>query len=159
NIQPARWSCIQRISIREFMPLPGPGGRAAVAALSCLRPTTAALERDSTPGGSGLSCPAVTTDRFRDGWLTPALLLAGLASRYAGALGSGFVNDDYLFLESVHRHGLWGALLHPAGLANYFRPLSRELWFGLLGAVTGGEPLLFHVVQFGVFAAALALLA
>jgi hypothetical protein len=101
----------------------------------------------------------VTPTRFRLGWQAPALLLAGLAALYAGALGNGFLNDDYLFLEQARRHNLLDALAHPSGLGNFFRPLSREVWFALVGPLLGREPLLFHVVQFALFAAALVLLA
>jgi len=97
--------------------------------------------------------------RTRTGWPIPALFLAGLAALYSGALGLGFINDDYLFLEQVRRHGFLDAVLHPGGLGNYFRPLSREAWFGLVGLLTGGDPIAFHLVQFVVFAAALVLLA
>lgn len=95
----------------------------------------------------------------RIGWQAPALLLAGLAALYADTFGIGFINDDYLFLEGARRHGILAALADPGGLGNYFRPLSRELWFGLLTPLTGGEPVLFHVAQFGLFVAALVLLA
>src|SRR5436853_461688 len=83
-----------------------------------------------------LDFPSVTSTRLRTGWQAPAALLAGIVALYARTLGSGFINDDYLFLESVRRHGL-AAILEPGGLANYFRPLSRELWFGAIGLVTG----------------------
>ncbi len=96
---------------------------------------------------------------FRTRWLAPVLVVAALVALYAGALGSAFVNDDYLFLEQARRHGLLDALLHPGGLGNYFRPLSRELWFALLSPVSGGVPLVFHIAQFGVFLGSLALLA
>ncbi len=82
-----------------------------------------------------------------------------MVALYAGALGTGFVNDDYLFLEQVRRHGLLGAVLHPAGVGNYFRPVSRELWFTLVAPFSWGEPLVFHLVQMLVFLAALVLLA
>ena len=97
--------------------------------------------------------------RPRIAWQAPALLLAGLVALHTRALGSGFVNDDYLFLEEVRRHGFLGSLLHPGGLGNYFRPLSREVWFGLLSPLTGGDPALFHAVHFLLFAAVLVLLA
>ncbi len=92
-------------------------------------------------------------------WLGPLLVVAALAALYAGALGSAFVNDDYLFLEQARRHGMVDALLHPGGLGNYFRPLSRELWFALLSPLSGGAPFLFHLAQFGVLLGSLALLA
>lgn len=103
--------------------------------------------------------PRVTTNRTYPAWLPPALLIAGLGALYASALSLGFINDDYLFLEQVRRHGLLDAMLHPGGLGNYFRPLSREVWFGVLGPLTGGDPFPFHIAQFVVFVAALALLA
>jgi hypothetical protein len=95
----------------------------------------------------------------RRAWAPALVLAAALAALYAGALGAGFVNDDYLFLEQVRRHGLPGALAEPGGVGNHFRPLSRELWFALLGPLSGGEPLVFHLASFAVFLAALALLA
>jgi hypothetical protein len=101
----------------------------------------------------------VTPTRTRIGWQAPALLLAGLAALYAGALGNGFLNDDYLFLEQARRYSLFDALAHPSGLGNFFRPLSREVWFALVGPWLGGEPWLFHLAQFAMFAAALVLLA
>ena len=101
----------------------------------------------------------MTPTRSRIGWQAPALLLAGLAALYAGALGNGFLNDDYLFLEQARRYNLLGAIAHPSGLGNFFRPLSRELWFALIGPWLGGEPWLFHLAQFAVFALALGLLA
>ena len=97
--------------------------------------------------------------RSRIDWQAPALVLAGLVVLYAGALGNGFLNDDYLFLEQARRHNLLDALAHPSGLGNFFRPLSRELWFALTGPLLGREPVLFHVALFALFAAALVLLA
>ena len=93
------------------------------------------------------------------GWQAPALVLAGIVALYVNTLGAGFINDDYLFLEQTRRYGFFGALTHASGLANYFRPLSREVWFGLLTPLSGGEPWAFHVAQLVTFVAALALLA
>ncbi len=96
---------------------------------------------------------------LRRAWAPAPILAAALAVLYAGALGAGFVNDDYLFLEQVRRHGLLGALGEPGGVGNHFRPLSREAWFALLGPLSGGGPLLFHLASFAVFLGSLALLA
>ena len=96
---------------------------------------------------------------LRSRWLAPALVAAGLVALYAGAIGAGFVNDDYLFLEQVRRHGFLDAMLQPGGLGNYFRPLSREAWFTLLSPLAGGSPLVFHVAQMMLFMGTLALLA
>jgi hypothetical protein len=91
----------------------------------------------------------------RSRWLVAALFVAGAAALYAGALGAGFLNDDYLFLEDAAR-GPWAA--DRGALANYFRPLSRQLWFGALAPLAGGSPLVFHLASFAVFLAAAALL-
>lgn len=95
----------------------------------------------------------------RSPWIAAALFAAGLAALYAGALAVGFQNDDYLFLEQARRFGVLGAFEHPSGLANYFRPLSREVWFAVLSPLAAGQPLGFHLAQFAVFVAALWLLA
>ena len=87
---------------------------------------------------------------------------AGLSRRdflRAGTLGAGFINDDYLFLEEARRQGIVDAIVHPGGLGNYFRPLSREAWFAVLSPLAGGEPVVFHLAQLALFAAALVLLA
>src|SRR5262245_32130473 len=92
-------------------------------------------------------------------WQAGVLVAAGIVALYANTLGAGFINDDYLFLEETRRYGLWGALVHGGGLANFFRPLSREVWFGLLAPFSGGGPGVFHLAQLALFLVALALLA
>jgi hypothetical protein len=99
--------------------------------------------------------PRVTNSK----WTAPVLVLVGVIALYASTLTAGFINDDYLFLEQARRYGLWDALSHPGGLANYFRPLSREVWFALIAPVSGGDPIVFHVAQLALFGAALVLLA
>jgi hypothetical protein len=100
----------------------------------------------------------VTHSLLRSRPLAALLAVTGLVALYWGALSAGFLNDDYLFLEDARARGL-GALLAPSGaLANYFRPLSRELWFGALTALGGGHPLVFHLASFAVLLVALALL-
>jgi len=102
---------------------------------------------------------AVDLTALRHRWWPALAIAAGLAVLYAGALTGGFVNDDYLFLEQARRWGLVGSFLHPGGVANHFRPLSREVWFSALAPLAGGEPLLFHLAQFAVLLGALVLLA
>ena len=95
----------------------------------------------------------------RQPWFPAALFVAGLVALNASALAVGFQNDDYLFLEQARRLGFFGAFEQPSGLANYFRPVAREMWFALLAPVTGSQPLGFHLAQFAVFLSALVLLA
>lgn len=85
------------------------------------------------------------------------LLLAGLAVLYRDALTAGFLNDDFLFLEAAKAGAFARGVQHGA-LANYFRPVSRELWFGLGTLLAGDSALAFHLALFGVFALALVLL-
>jgi len=92
-------------------------------------------------------------------WAFPGLVLTGIVALYANTLSAGFINDDYLFLEQTRRYGLWGSLWNGSGLANFFRPLSREVWFGILAPISGGEPFAFHAAQIALFVLALALLA
>ncbi len=80
-------------------------------------------------------------------WLAPVLLVAGVVALYAGALTVGFLNDDHLFLEQARRQSLLASLTQPDALANYFRPLSRPVWFELLSPLSGGRPFVFHAAN------------
>ncbi len=91
-------------------------------------------------------------------WFAPPLAVLGLTVLYAGAIGTGFLNDDYLFLEQARSRPLVESLTHLGPLGNYFRPLSRQLYFAALTPIGGGQPLVFHLVNYGVFLAALVLL-
>ena len=90
-----------------------------------------------------------------------ALLFAaiGLGSLYGDALRTGFLNDDYLFLEEARSHPVTESLTRLGALGNYYRPLSRQLYFAALTPLSGGSPLVFHLVNAALFAVALALLA
>lgn len=91
-------------------------------------------------------------------WFAPVLFAAGLAALYSGALRTGFLNDDYLFLEEARRHG-WHSLLGTGGaLANYFRPLSRQCWFALFTPLAGSQAWPFHAAHFALFLGSCALL-
>jgi hypothetical protein len=90
----------------------------------------------------------------------PAILLAalGLGTLYGDALRTGFLNDDYLFLEEARSHPVTESLTRLGALGNYYRPLSRQLYFAALTPLSGGSPLVFHLVNAAAFALALALL-
>lgn len=87
-----------------------------------------------------------------------ALGLVALVALYAGALRTGFLNDDYLFLEEARTRPVSESLRDPGALGNYYRPLSRQLYFELLTPLAGGRPVVFHAVSFALFLLALALL-
>ena len=83
----------------------------------------------------------------------------GLIALAGGALRTGFLNDDYLFLEQARSQPLARALLGTDALGNYYRPLSRPVYFAALTAWSHGSPRFFHVFNFALFLVALALLA
>lgn len=84
---------------------------------------------------------------------------AGLSALYADAIRTPFLNDDYLFLEDVRSRSLAESLVHLGALGNYYRPLSRQIYFAVLGSWAGGSPLVFHLFNFAVFLGALMLVA
>jgi hypothetical protein len=89
---------------------------------------------------------------------TIAVVLAvALLALYLDALRTGFLNDDYLFLEQARAHG--PGLLRLDALGNYWRPLSRQVYFALLAPIGSGQPLVFHAFDFAIFLGAIALLA
>ncbi|MCC6649893.1 MAG: hypothetical protein IT348_01945 [Candidatus Eisenbacteria bacterium] len=90
--------------------------------------------------------------------LAPAAFAAGLAALYAGVFSTGFLNDDYLFLEDARLNG-WGSLFGDGGaLANYFRPLSREVYFALMEPLSRFGAWPYRAVNFALFLASCALL-
>jgi hypothetical protein len=63
------------------------------------------------------------------------------------ALELPFFADDYLFLDFVRRHPLPGGLFMHDAIGNFVRPVSRALWFGTLGPLTGESSLAFHAAN------------
>jgi hypothetical protein len=106
-----------------------------------------------------IDCAAVPDTRpFRAPFVGAAFAAALFALAY-GALITGFLNDDFLFLEQARAGHLGQALTHLDALGNYYRPLSRQIYFAVLTSWSHGSPLVFHAVNFALFLAALALLA
>ena len=91
--------------------------------------------------------------------LVIAVAVLGLTSLYRLPLTTGFLNDDYLFLEETKSRSLVSALSGLGPLGNYYRPVSRQLYFAALTPLSGGRPLVFHLVNYGLFLASLVLLA
>jgi hypothetical protein len=91
-------------------------------------------------------------------WIAPLIAVIGLAALYSGPITTRFLNDDYLFLEEARTVPLSRSLLDLGALANYYRPLSRQVYFAALRSIGGGVPLVFHLVNFAMYLAALALL-
>lgn len=91
-------------------------------------------------------------------WLALLLALLGLLALYSRPLRTGFLNDDYLFLEEARTRPLAESLQDPGALGNYYRPLSRQIYFEALSPIAGGSPAVFHAVNFAIFLVSLALL-
>jgi len=97
----------------------------------------------------------------RPRWIGLVLVLGivALTVFYGDAIRTRFLNDDYLFLEQTRTADLGRSLVQPDPLGNYWRPLSRQLYFAALTPIADGRPLVFHVFNFALFLAGLALLA
>ena len=92
-------------------------------------------------------------------WVALLLATIGLGALYGDAVRAGFLNDDYLFLEEARTHPVAESLTRLGALGNYYRPLSRQLYFAALTPLSGGAPLPFHLVNAAAFAVSLVLLA
>jgi hypothetical protein len=106
------------------------------------------------PHGRGRS---LTTPGRPPAWVAALLAVSGLAALYLEPIRTRFLNDDYLFLEEARTRPLAYSLTHLGALGNYWRPLSRQIYFEALAPIQGGDPLVFHAVNFMLFLVALAL--
>jgi hypothetical protein len=77
---------------------------------------------------------------------------------YGRGFGVGLVGDDYTLLDAALREPLGELLTGRHGILGYYRPVSRELYFWLLGPVSHGQPFLYHVVNALTFAGLVLLL-
>ncbi len=78
-------------------------------------------------------------------WLALGLILAGAVVLYLPALHTGFFADDYLFLDQVRGRSLLESLRAPDPLSNFFRPVSRQLYFWIIAGLTHESPVAFRV--------------
>jgi hypothetical protein len=102
--------------------------------------------------GRGTPPPARRPAPWSIPWpLVLGLILIGVVIVHRGALRLPFFADDYLFLEQVRTRSLFAALVAPDGLGNYFRPVGRQLYFWLLGRLTGESALGFHIANLALF--------
>ena len=90
--------------------------------------------------------------------LALSLVLAAAVLLHLDALRAPFFADDYLFLDQARFRSLPAALLSPDPIGNFFRPVSRQLWFWCLGSATHESALAFHLANLALFLALLFLL-
>ncbi len=69
------------------------------------------------------------------------------------SLWAPFFADDWLFLDHARRHPLLAQLASSDPLGNYFRPLSRAVWFSVVDRLGGGAPFAFHALNLALFIA------
>lgn len=82
--------------------------------------------------------------RFAPYWALASILL-GTVLLYLPVLHTAFCADDYLFLDQVRGRSLWEALLAPDPLSNFFRPISRQVYFWVIAGLTQESPFAFRV--------------
>jgi hypothetical protein len=90
-------------------------------------------------------------------WGFAVVVFLDLLLLHGSVLRAPFLGDDYIFLTEAQK-GLAQSLAHAFfEVPNYFRPVSRELYFGLLNPVLGDHPLAFRVVNLLILGGILAL--
>lgn len=92
-------------------------------------------------------------------WAALAVAFLALTGLYWDAIHTPFLNDDFLFLEEARTRSLSASLSDLGSLGNYFRPLSRQIYFAVLTPIANGHPLVFHLVNYALFLGALVLVA
>jgi hypothetical protein len=92
-------------------------------------------------------------------WLPLAFVLIGALALYLPGLRIPFCADDFLFLDQVRGRSLWDSLWTPDPIANFFRPVSRQLYFFLLSRLGNESPLPFRIASLLIFLVDIGLLA
>ncbi len=74
------------------------------------------------------------------------------------AIHTAFFADDFLFLDQVRDKTLGQALATPDPLSNFYRPISRQLYFWCVAGVSNESELAFHVTGLIAYVGLLSLL-
>ena len=110
-----------------------------------------AAERGATlTSGNAGAAPPPTAGAAADLIALAMAVLVPLSLHFR-ALTAPFFADDWLFLDQVRRQPLWQLLSSADPLGNYFRPVSRAVWFTLVDRVGGGTPFAFHAMNLSLF--------
>ena len=119
------------------------------AAANAGRPGTAARATATPPAGP----PSPARE-----WLALALVIAAAAWLRHDVLQARFFADDFLFLDSVRGRGLFQTVFSRDPLANYLRPISRQLWFWVMARVANESPVPFYAANLALLLGSLVLL-
>ena len=115
---------------------------------SATRRSTARSAKPS-PGRRHFALPA---------WGALALILVTAVALHLDALRAPFFADDYLFLDQARFRSLPATVMSPDPIGNFFRPVSRQLWFWAGARIGDESPLTFHVANLALFLGVLLLL-
>jgi hypothetical protein len=87
------------------------------------------------------------------------LVLGAATWLHVRSIGAPFFADDFLFLDQARGRSLLATLARPDPIGNYFRPVSRQIWFWCVAAASGESARVFHVLDLLVFLSIVALVA
>src|SRR5439155_26794005 len=107
------------------------------------------------PGASAAAGPATVRAlgaRALPTLVPLALSVAAALALYLPALGTSFFAADYLFLDQVRQKPLIAALATPDPLSNFYRPISRQLYFWTVAGASNESARAFHLAGLIAFA-------
>jgi len=110
-----------------------------------------ASDRPSRPAGPRARTAAPPA------WAGIGFVLAAAVWLRASVLRYPFFADDYLFLDQTRGGSILSAWTVRDPLRNYWRPLSRQVYFWVVSAL-GESPVVAHVMNLALFLGILALL-
>jgi len=90
--------------------------------------------------------------------LAPLFLAAIVLLLHGFVLGHPLFADDYLFFDRVRYRGLAEVLAEPDVLGNFWRPLTRQVYFWVVAHGLGESALALHLVNLASLLAILVLL-
>jgi hypothetical protein len=73
------------------------------------------------------------------------------------ALTLAFIGDDYLILDRTISQPFWSLLSFDNVIFNWYRPISRELYYWSMEQLFGLSPLPYHLVSFALWGVVMAL--
>jgi len=90
-------------------------------------------------------------------WGALGLILIAAVWLQRDVLQSHFFADDFLFLDAVRGRGLFAAVFSRDPLANYLRPISRQLYFWVMSRLGNESPLPFYAANLALLLSSLVL--